>query len=72
MVSDIVQNREGLMKKERFVVKDHNDVYSCLVAAGKIRLLRGNHDKKTKCRSRRVEHRRGNPWRRQLHEVEKV
>ena len=34
-VRDVVQEGEGLVNRKRFVVKDQNDIYSCVAARGK-------------------------------------
>ena len=31
------------MKRERFVLEDHNNTFSCFASTGKTGLLRGNH-----------------------------
>ena len=41
MVRDVVQEREGPMKRKRFVFRHQNDFFSCVAAAEKRKLLRG-------------------------------
>ena len=48
MVRDVVQDGAGLVEKERFAFKDHNNIFSCLAAARKFVLLKSNHDTKSK------------------------
>ena len=48
MVSDVIQDGAGPKRRERFVLEDHNNTFSCVTATGKIGLLRAGHEGETK------------------------
>ena len=52
IVRDVIQDGAGCKERERFVLEDHNNTFSCVAATGLIGFLRGSHEGKQKTQPR--------------------